>query len=779
MKSTRTLSSLILIFLLIVVYLPIVASATSITISSFQLGSQWQYGGTTAKLRIYSSKSFTDSTGVPVMGGSAGSTTGFYKEINCTIDPVTKILSVPTFTLPSTTDAFDVTATYTGVLFDSQNRARDTLFRNYRLPTTPNPMTWLQWTAFNTANIPVRDTQTYNKTEVNNLIQAITPASPATVAGNGVGEVDVDPVDSLHPVFVGENSPLVREYNVEKYGANPLDAVDDRAAIMLARDAACNTSGAGKLKFPSAHGFYRVSSAIPMCSSLIVEGVGGGNPDNPYDDVTQPVTGSVVQLTTVGTSGSPTSIFSYGEHIEDTEIRDITLLNLGTTTGTVAIYATGENPDSSTGHTFTRVFTQGFEYGIKVKDGANGLEWQFDNIKIRDCRFTFGKYGVWNDTANFTNVTIDSPKCALYTAGNCIHLEDGSTVKVSNAQTVGAAGQFPNAMIYLGVRLTKLIVENSVPEGPTYFIDTEDSVIQSSSGPLVLIGNLAYNMRFRHSRNIISIGNTYDPASAVTSGANAGDIKVWSLGDSIRGSGSSITQTTGNPFASIYGIDSNRVTMLGYDQNVIDARNSEGLTVKGAIGVGDQVSKTRAVLTAGGTATQESLYTPVIQLQNSADKSINYNILRDPASGDQLNLGTQAASTAFWFNGLVRTSGVNFLAVSGVADAVTNSTTTVTSATANFTAAMVGAQVILSDATHTHITTIASRTSATEVVLTVAPSWTATGVRIMIAYNTGITNTVRVGAPSGACVTGSWTARSDGTAGATFYGCENSAWVTK
>src|SRR5947209_9175088 len=112
----------LLTFLCVLTAFTVSARATVITVTGFSL-TGYNYGGSTASLRIYADRTFTTSTGTIVVQGTPGSTT-FYKQVNCTVAGTT--LTVPSFTIDTTSDALDDRqATFTFVLFDSRAVRRD------------------------------------------------------------------------------------------------------------------------------------------------------------------------------------------------------------------------------------------------------------------------------------------------------------------------------------------------------------------------------------------------------------------------------------------------------------------------------------------------------------------------------------------------------------------------------------------------------------------------------------------------------------------------------
>jgi hypothetical protein len=71
-----------LFLLLCLLTFTILAQATNITVSSFQK-TGYNYGGTTATIRVYASQNFLTNDGQSITAGAIGGP-GFYQTISCT-----------------------------------------------------------------------------------------------------------------------------------------------------------------------------------------------------------------------------------------------------------------------------------------------------------------------------------------------------------------------------------------------------------------------------------------------------------------------------------------------------------------------------------------------------------------------------------------------------------------------------------------------------------------------------------------------------------------------
>lgn len=130
--------------------------------------------GATAKLRIFAEETFFTSDGVQIIG-QGSHTHNFYKEIAC--DVVGNAVSVPSFTLDTTTDSLDkpVTARYTGILYDARGEEVEIVFENWRVPhTLTSPTDWASLKIANGGVVnPYLDNRVYTKSEIDYLLAQI------------------------------------------------------------------------------------------------------------------------------------------------------------------------------------------------------------------------------------------------------------------------------------------------------------------------------------------------------------------------------------------------------------------------------------------------------------------------------------------------------------------------------------------------------------------------------------------------------------------------------
>lgn len=107
----------------------------------------WQRAGTTATLRIWFTGEFRDTNGVMVDPGNG--TDSFYQIVPCTVNPTTHVISIPSFTLPSTLDGTPANIECNGRLYDASNSPRTWLFQGWSISNAPTSLPFDAWFIFN------------------------------------------------------------------------------------------------------------------------------------------------------------------------------------------------------------------------------------------------------------------------------------------------------------------------------------------------------------------------------------------------------------------------------------------------------------------------------------------------------------------------------------------------------------------------------------------------------------------------------------------------------
>lgn len=195
---------------LLLMIICVVASATTITVSSFQVPNM-NWGGTTCTLRVYADAGFTDSLGVPYMAGNPASAQSSFQTVNCTLAGTT--VTLPSFTLPSTTNALvNNRARLTARFYDSRGVAREFLFTSFFVPFSPTTTTWQVFAQVNSAQPKPQPSLFLDTVGVQALISAQIGSGTATpVASDAIQgklKTSVAPASSLDPIARGINDTV-------------------------------------------------------------------------------------------------------------------------------------------------------------------------------------------------------------------------------------------------------------------------------------------------------------------------------------------------------------------------------------------------------------------------------------------------------------------------------------------------------------------------------------------------------------------------------------------
>jgi hypothetical protein len=170
----------------------------------------YNYSGSTAKLRIYPSQTFTASDSTTVPGGTTpGATTGFFTTVNCTVASTT--LHCNSVTLKSTTDALvGADTTYTVKLFDAAGTARDFFplsdFVLYH--TLGATVTWSDVSISNSTHARAPAPGYYDSGQTDSRINsAVNVGNAATTGAIGRVRLHSAPTDATAPEVVVTEDP--------------------------------------------------------------------------------------------------------------------------------------------------------------------------------------------------------------------------------------------------------------------------------------------------------------------------------------------------------------------------------------------------------------------------------------------------------------------------------------------------------------------------------------------------------------------------------------------
>lgn len=314
-------------------------------------------------------------------------------------------------------------------------------------------------------------------------------------------------------------------YNVKDFGAKGDGLTDDTISIKSAL-AFIATRNGGILHFPE--GDYVITSPIVLPSGVTIQGVGSLATESPTNNLVQRA------VSRIRLRGKNLSVFRIGECTERVTIRDIELY-AENNEKTIGIEAVGAY-NSSQDFFFERVAFNNFYRGIYVRGlPQTGHSWQFDYVKVRNCRFVYNSdAGIYSYTRNVSwkieGCFFLNPKRTENQQANSMTFWYAGFVLVQD--TFG--GGFPNAKggTFINVVDSSIItVIGSQTESMTYsFIYNEPKLSYHGdySYPITFIGNIfGDTIEFRGRRTFVSIGNTYSPNTFIA----GPEVRVYSTGD--------------------------------------------------------------------------------------------------------------------------------------------------------------------------------------------------------------------------------------------------------
>jgi hypothetical protein len=228
-----------------------------ITIASTSIPN-WQHGGTTAALRIFCPQGFTSSDGVTVLPSRRGEKAD-YQDVPCTVAGT--ILTIPSFTLRSTTDSIDnPAARYDAVLVDNRGVEREIFFADFAVRHDLGAVvSWSQLRINRAARQPQRDLSVYTKEEIHALLAQFQAVSnPATAAALGRLKASYAPADAASPYALITDDPRVGA-GVTVYAARfpgptiaaKINAADDFINALGAASGTIIVEGGGELCHPT------------------------------------------------------------------------------------------------------------------------------------------------------------------------------------------------------------------------------------------------------------------------------------------------------------------------------------------------------------------------------------------------------------------------------------------------------------------------------------------------------------------------------------------------
>lgn len=314
-------------------------------------------------------------------------------------------------------------------------------------------------------------------------------------------------------------------YNIRDFGAVGDGKTDDTASFKGAMAAIASNNG-GTLTIPD--GDYLITSPVTVPSGTIIQGTNGLHSMASTSDLTRK-NPSRIRL-----KGSNTALFRIGECTEHVTVRDIELI-ADSNVGTNGIEAFGAWV-SSQGFNFERVTFQGFDRAIHAYAlPQTDLNWQFDYIKISECRFIYNRdAGIWVNSRNtdwrIEGTVFINPKKQPGQNANSMHFERVGGVVIQD--TFG--GGYTNA---LGGTFI-----NILDSGPTTIIGSQTEAMTASivvnavenpnagdySHPITVVNSVFGDpIIFKARRTYVSTGTRYDGKTFTADER----LRVYSTGD--------------------------------------------------------------------------------------------------------------------------------------------------------------------------------------------------------------------------------------------------------
>jgi hypothetical protein len=298
-------------------------------------------------------------------------------------------------------------------------------------------------------------------------------------------------------------------YNIRDFGAVGDGRTDDTTSIKGAMAYIASRNG-GTLSFPE--GDYIVTSPVTLPSGIIIQGTNGlssnaGTSDLPRKNPTR--------IRLVGTNRA---LFRIGECTERVVMRDIELYG-DSSENTYGVEAMGAYT-SSQDFTFERVVFHNFFRGIQAYGlPQTDLNWQFDYVKIKGCRFMFNRdaglfVNIRNSDWKIEGTLFVNPKKGVGQNADSMHFERAAGILIEDTFGGGFAnaigGTFLDVLDSGGINIISSQTESMT--NSIVYNGVNNPLAGDYSAPITLIncgfGNpIIFNAR----RTFVSIGNGYGP----------------------------------------------------------------------------------------------------------------------------------------------------------------------------------------------------------------------------------------------------------------------------
>lgn len=193
---------------------------STITVSESQFPN-YQYAGSTARVRIYYLQSFRSSENINIIGAAIGGA-GWFLDLACTVDD-SDILHVPSFTLYSTEDSNNPSARFVAVVYSQNGARRETIMGGdggWVVPASPTSTTKALLEIAQGRGIVNPPASYITRIATQALIDAaIGLLRFATSVIAGWVRLSVPAADVDDPIAVGDNDPRLDQFIASRYTA--------------------------------------------------------------------------------------------------------------------------------------------------------------------------------------------------------------------------------------------------------------------------------------------------------------------------------------------------------------------------------------------------------------------------------------------------------------------------------------------------------------------------------------------------------------------------------
>lgn len=338
--------------------------------------------------------------------------------------------------------------------------------------------------------------------------------------------------------WIANPEQLSGRYSVRDFGAKGDGVTDDTIAVKSALAFIANQKG-GILFFPP--GDYLVGSLpdykpIGLPSGVTIEGISGivsGSPTN-YLSEKNPTSLNAKNPTRITLAGKKRALFRIGECTQNVIIKNIELF-AQSNDETYGIEATGVVV-SSNDFTFENISFNSFYRGIYAHGlPQNNLGWQFDFIKVKNCRFTYNRdAGIYTNILNsewkIEGCSFVNPKRQAGQNADSMHFERNGMVMITDTFGGGFVGANGGTFISV-LDSSNITVIGSQTEQMTNSFYYNEEKIQGAgdySYPITFINNIfGHPIIFGAKRTFVSTGNLYfENTFSMIEG-----VRVYSTGD--------------------------------------------------------------------------------------------------------------------------------------------------------------------------------------------------------------------------------------------------------